>query len=470
MSNGGELIAAISTATGPGAVAVIRLSGAGVLEALEKCFQSEYVLQEKPRELLFGKIIHPSSRRLLDHVLAVFFPGPNSFTGEDSAEIQGHGGSVLPRLVLEAVLASGARLARPGEFTERAFLNGKLSLDQAEAVAEIVAAESEAEAAIAAKTLDGALRDKIFPLANRFLKVLANLTVVLDFEEEWEPADYLNLANSLDSLEKDLQELLDFRQNGRIYRDGLKAVLAGPPNAGKSSLFNALIGKKRALVSQIPGTTRDYLTTSLTWESIRINLVDTAGLREEGADELEAMGRDLALEQIEDADLVLWVQDLTAPPLSPPVLNNPQTFLLEVWNKADLRDNLPASDFSLTANPKKPASSSMSQDNTRDILKPLWVSALTGFGLADLKQTILQMLGVKDRAIPEIVPNLRQELALKGSLRKLGEAKEALAGGEYPEIVGILIREAADSLGLITGRILTEDLLTEVFSHFCLGK
>ncbi|MDR1165772.1 MAG: tRNA uridine-5-carboxymethylaminomethyl(34) synthesis GTPase MnmE [Deltaproteobacteria bacterium] len=461
-----DLIAAISTATGPGAVSMVRLSGEGVLRAAARFLSlpEGQSLKARPRALILGKVIQPTTGRLLDHVLAAYFPSPRSFTGEDSLEIQGHGGAALPSLVLEAALSSGARLARPGEFTQRAFLNGRLSLDQAEAVAEIVAAESEAEAAIAAKILDGALRDRIWPLSKALLKNLAFVTGFLDFEEEWTDENSLSLQESLRDAARDLDKLLEIRRNGRVFREGLKVVLAGPPNVGKSSLFNALLGQKRALVSSIAGTTRDYIVAPLSWDSLKVELVDTAGLRDEGADELEAMGRDLALERVVEADLVLWVQDATAPPapwtpaalpegiVSPPIL--------EVWNKADLLGQ----NQETARAPESPESPGERGE------RRLLVSALAGAGLEELKAAILQRVGARGKAIPEFVPNLRQEIALQKTRDKLQLTLKALEDGEYLEIAGLYLREATDALGAITGQVTTEDLLTEVFSHFCLGK
>jgi tRNA modification GTPase len=405
--------------------------------------------------------------------MGVFFPGPGSFTGEDSAEIHCHGGGVVPGLVLEAALASGARLARPGEFTERAFLNGRLSLDQAEAVAEIVAAESEAEAAIAARALDGALAARVAPLSGGLLAAQAGLASVLDFEADWTEGDRGRLLSELAPLETGLAALLDLRRAGRVFRDGAKVVLAGPPNAGKSSLFNALLGRRRALVSDVAGTTRDYLAAPVAWVRVRIELVDTAGLRDGGQDELEAMGIGLALEQMAGADLVLWLRDLSLPgggepppaaagpvregegeeaviaPAGPAAASPPprRPPLLEVWNKSDLA----------------PGSAVPPPGAVR-------VSAATGEGLDGLRRAVLERLGAEGPRLPEIVPNIRQERALADALDALRRARASLEGGEVPEIAGILLKEARDSLDLVTGRTMTEDLLAEVFSRFCLGK
>ncbi|MDR2340593.1 MAG: tRNA uridine-5-carboxymethylaminomethyl(34) synthesis GTPase MnmE [Deltaproteobacteria bacterium] len=448
MDKGADLIAAISTATGPGAVAMIRLSGRGALDALGRFFKPNRSLVDNPRQLILGKVVSHLDGALLDHAMAAWFPGPSSFTGEDSVELQGHGGSLLPKLTLELALASGARLARPGEFTERAFLNGRLSLDQAEAVAEIVASESRAEARIAAKALDGALRGRVLPLFDSLKGSLAFLTGILDFEEDWTERNSNRVLEELGRLKEGMGELIELRKSGKPYREGLRVVLAGPPNAGKSALFNALLGKRRAMVSTVPGTTRDYLTASVTWSSVRVELVDTAGLRDGGQDELESMGQELAREQISDADLVLWLHDGLEPPCPVSLDREHSPPILEVWNKADGHPN--------PGGPEGPPGP--------------WISAMTGRGLAALKEEILKMAGVSEDGVPEIVPNLRQQIALEQSYACLLQAEGSLLAGEVPEIAGMILRDSLDHLGAITGRVFTDELLEEVFRHFCLGK
>jgi tRNA modification GTPase len=472
---------------------VVRLSGKGALGALKAVFRGRRDPGERPSRLALGKVVSPSSGKLLDHAMAVWFPAPGSFTGEDSCEIQCHGGGVVPRLVLEAALEAGARLARPGEFTERAFLNGRLTLDQAEAVAEIVAAESEAEAAIAAKAMDGALADRVAPLSKALLSAHARLTGALDFEVDWTERDSEALLETLLPLESGLAELLELRRSGRVFREGVKVVLAGPPNAGKSSLFNALLGKRRALVSAVAGTTRDYLTASASWGLVKVDLVDTAGLREGGSDELESLGMDLALEQMSDADLVVWLRDLSVPGGGPP----PDAGEAGGGRRGEGAppcvatgggdaEKAPGSEAAKTPGEAPARAVGMPPCNPPKILEvwsksdlaaggappggALRVSAATGEGLKGLKEAILDLFGALGPKAPELVPNLRQELALAGALKALGQARKALEDGEVPEIAGILLKEARDSLDLVTGRTVTEDLLAEVFSQFCLGK
>jgi tRNA modification GTPase len=438
-----DLIAAVSTPTGSGALCVIRLSGPQVLKAMEKIFFSKANLELKPRTLVLGKIIDPKTGKTIDQALASFFPGPNSFTGEDSVEIQGHGGSTVPRLILEAALSAGARLAGPGEFTQRAFLNGKLSLDQAEAIADLVASQSEAEAALASRHLEGALSKALIPINDALKSLLVKITAALDFEEHWEAEQEKDLLEDLGNLIDELTRVLKIRQSGRIFRDGLRLVLAGPTNAGKSSLFNALIGARRALVSAKPGTTRDYLEAAVNWSSIRVELVDTAGLREDSQDEIEGLGQQLTKKELERADLVVWVNDLASEENSaPPEISNK---LISVWNKADLE---PA---------KRPT-------------EGLIISALTGQGLEELKAAVLENVGVSPNQDPSFVPNLRQQNSLEECLNFLSAAKKAMEEGFPLDIIAIELNDAFSALGRITGRSMTEDILNEVFSHFCIGK
>jgi tRNA modification GTPase len=421
------------------------LSGTGALPALKKIFSAKTDLAQKPKSLVLGKVINPATKTVIDQALASYFPGPNSFTGEDSAEIQGHGGTTVPRLILEAAILAGARLARPGEFTQRAFLNGRLSLDQAEAVADLVASQSEAEAALASRHLQGALSTALTPVNDQLKGLLARLTAALDFEEEWGDKEGKDLNLKLSDLIENLEELIKIRQSGRIFRDGLRVVLAGPPNAGKSSLFNCLLGHERALVSQRPGTTRDYLEAAVSWSGIRVELVDTAGLREKSNDELESLGQELTRRELDRADIVVWLNDLTSDQVSSPDEEKLPTKLITIWNKADLRPEM------------KPENA-------------LTISAITGQGLDALKAAILDMVGVIPNHNPEFVPNLRQQNTLENCLCSVKAAKKALEERLPLDIISLELSEALSTLGLITGQTMTEDILSEVFSHFCIGK
>ena len=435
-------IAAQATAPGSGAVAVIRLSGPEARAVLERVFLPlDRGLSWPPRRLRRGRLVHPSSRRLLDDGLAVWFPGPHSFTGEDSAEIQGHGGLAVSALVLEAVLAAGAELAQPGEFTKRAFLNGRLDLAQAEAVADLVAARSAAETALAARQLAGGLSDRVAEIAAGFLAVLAELEAAIDFNEE--APDPAVLSGRLRrEVRPRLAALLAASLEGRPFRHGLKVTLAGAPNVGKSSLFNALIGTERALVSPRTGTTRDYLLAEVVWSGLRVELVDTAGLTDTPADELDELGQARSREQLAGSDLVLWVRDCAseAGPAGPV-----PSRALVVWNKADLAPPPPESGLA--------------------------VSALTGLNLPQLKAAVLKLAtGLENPEPPEVAPSLRHQAALLRSAECLKAALAALDEGQPPDICAFELRSALEALDLIRGRTTAEEVLSEIFSRFCLGK
>ena len=448
------LIAAISTAPGAGAVSIIRLSGPGALAALRRVFRPAGGAGWEPRLMRFGRIVEPDEGRLLDEGLAVWFPGPKSFTGEDCAEIQGHGGPAVTAQVLAAVLRAGARLAEPGEFTRRAFLNGRLDLAQAEAVADLVAARGAAETALAARQLAGGLSGRVAEIHQALFAALVELSADIDFSDDLEP---LNLAALKDRLEGEalapLEALLADGRAGRPFREGLRLALAGAPNVGKSSLFNALAGTDRALVSPAPGTTRDYITTEAVWDGLAVELCDTAGLSGEPVDELDALGQNRSRSRLQEADLVLWVRDSDRGPAAdadfdPSLL--PAGRAIVVWNKIDL------------APPPAPA-------DPRDAVCP--VSVKSGAGLTGLKAAILKMATGRDEpAVPEVVPNLRHQVALGRARDFVLASLAAIDQGLPPDICVFEIRSAVDSLEAISGRVEPEDVLREIFSRFCLGK
>ena len=439
-------IAALATPPGVGAVAVIRLSGPEARPILERVFQPlGRAVPWPPRRLRRGRLVHPLNGRLVDDGLAVWFPGPHSFTGEDSAEIQGHGGLAVSALALEAVLAAGAELAQPGEFTKRAFLGGRLDLAQAEAVADLVAARSAAETALAARQLAGGLSDRVEEIAGPLLSVLADLEAAIDFSEEISRPDLAAWSGRLKrEVQPRLATLLVAGEEGRPFRQGFKVILAGAPNVGKSSLFNALLGTGRALVSPRPGTTRDYLTAETAWSGLRVELMDTAGLTAVPADELDELGQIRSREQLAEADLVLWVKDCAAPVETGPPLRGR---VLVVWNKADL------------ASP--PADAGVD----------LAVSARTGLNLSQLKIMAVKLAtGRENPEPPEVVPSFRHQAALRKSREYLEAALAAFDEGQPLDICAFEVRSALAALGQIRGRTTAEDILNEIFSRFCLGK
>jgi tRNA modification GTPase len=436
-------------------VGIVRLSGPLSPAILARVFRPRAAEKMRPRRLVLGRIIEPGRGALVDEALAVWFPAPHSFTGEDCVEIQGHGGAAA-QLILEAVLAAGAVMAAPGEFTRRAFLNGRMDLSQAEAVAELIAARGRAEAKLAAGRLAGGLRDRLAPAREAILSALAELEAAIDFSDELGEVDLDGLRRKVEAgAARPIEALLADGRSGRLFRDGLKLALAGSPNVGKSSLFNALTGGDRAMVSEIPGTTRDYLTAEAAWAGLAVELYDTAGLSEAPRDELEADGQERARARIAEADIVLWVLDASRRAYDGGGLfPNPELALKErtvvVWNKVDLA---PA-----------PAPGEEGYAQTA-------VSAKTGAGLKELKELILRLaLGHADFAPPQIVPNARQFEALAAAGGRLGDFFQAASSGQPPDICALELKAALDALEVICGRTTPEDVLDKIFSRFCLGK
>lgn len=450
-----KTIAAISTAPGVGGVAVIRLSGPDSLEILQRVFTpKDRALQWRARCMRFGELRFPGGG-LIDEVLAVWFPAPHSFTGEDCAEIQGHGGTAVTAQALSAVLAAGAKLAEPGEFTRRAFENGRLDLTQAEAVADLIAAQSAAEVGLAARQLAGGLSDRVEAIHRAIFSALADLEAAIDFSEDVEPINMAVIRACLEAEAlRSLEKLLAEAGEGRLFKDGLRLALVGAPNVGKSSLFNALLGHDRAMVSDVAGTTRDFITVEALWSGLKIELCDTAGLSETPRDDLDALGQNRTKSRLGDSDIVLWVRDSACggvgDEIDPALL--PVGRSITVWNKCDV-----------TA-PQKNAESGPPTARVA-------VSARTGQGLEELKAAILKLAAGRDTPKPpEAVPNLRHQAALKQAGDYLRAALAAMDEGQPPDICALELKAALDAVGLIRGRTCGEDILAEVFSRFCLGK
>ena len=540
----GSTIAAVSTAPGVGAVSIIRLSGPDSLAVLKRVFtpleaaaprmgvftlsgnlslsqgvaitsaaekrygqspSSGNSFQSppnfevwRPRQMRYGRIQDPENARLLDEVLAVWFPAPHSFTGEEVCEIQGHGGLAVTGLVLAAVLRAGAELAQPGEFTRRAFMNGRLDLAQAEAVADLVAARSAAEIGLAARQLAGGLSEKVEAIHRALFSALAELTADIDFGDDLEALDLFKLGERLRSEAlTPLEKLLADGRAGRPFREGLRLALVGAPNVGKSSLFNALLGSDRALVSDLPGTTRDFITAGAAWSGLAVELCDTAGLSAAPRDELDALGQDRSRAQLAQADLVLWVRDSTRAGLEDEALDPAELPLdrtLLVWNKIDLAPppgpewgNAPPQVVSAIGRPDHCKQEfAISSDCKSDDLqctgfsrhqpyglegRQTAVSARSGAGLDQLKAAILKLAtGREDPSPPEVAPNLRHQAALTRTAAILAETLADLSAGQPADICALGLRSALDALEVILGRSTPDDILNEIFSRFCLGK
>jgi len=455
-----DTIAAISTPPGVGAVGIVRISGP----------KSEKIgrLLFKPRSpgcrfesyhLYHGDILSLRTGNILDEVLLVFMKGPRTFTGEDCVEIQCHGGPVILQRVLEAALEAGARPAEPGEFTRRAFLNNRMDLSQAEAICDIIMAKTEGGLERALHQLKGALSGKIREIREAILQVLVPLEASIDFtEEEIDTPENRTLLPPIDKVLGDLQTLLGTYQEGRLFREGISVVIAGKANVGKSSLFNRLVGEKRVIVTPIAGTTRDFIEKSISIDGLPVRLTDTAGLRE--TDNLiEKEGMAFVRERLLDADVVIVILD-GSEPLGPEDMkileeNKNRSMILAI-NKADLPHRLSEGDLVKYTGP----------------LQPLWISAKYGEGIDVLKKNVYNAArrGENQHASDAILTAVRHKVAVKKGIDLLSKAKESLQAGLSPECAAFDLRQAVENLDEITGRNLSEEILDQIFSTFCIGK
>ena len=470
-------IVAMATAPGRGAVGIVRVSGKG-LQAWTRALLGRDLVAR----MATLTPVCDSNGQLVDQVIALWFPAPHSYTGEDVLELQGHGGSVvmqmLMRRCLEAARAMGdkgqahgsvsrMRLARPGEFTERAYLNHKLDLAQAEAVADLIDASSEAAVRSATRSMAGAFSDEVHALAQALTRLRMLVEATLDFPEE--EIDFLQQADAMGQLQQLMQaseRLHERSRQGVLLREGLQLVIVGQPNVGKSALLNALSGKDTAIVTPIPGTTRDALVQTIHIDDVPIHVVDTAGLRDDQADEIdlvEKIGIERAWQHLEKADAVLFLHDLSRQDqvayrqrdaqLQTLIQQRlgPQQRCLQVWNKTDLITD----------------TSALKQDDLC-----IWISAQTGAGLPQLKQEILATVGRQASADQgEYSGRERHLLALQACLARLGRAQKGLL--EMPlklELVAEELRLAQQEMAMITGGMTADDLLGEIFSRFCIGK
>lgn len=455
-----DTIAAIATPMGAGGIGIVRISGPEAFAVLEAVFSPYGCASAEglaPRALVLGRLQHPDGSAI-DEILAVRFPAPASYTAEDVAELHCHGGSTVLREALHACLAAGARLAEPGEFTLRAFLNGRLDLSQAEAVQDIIQAKTKPALALAEAQLGGALGRALQPLEETLLDLLARLGAAADFPEEIEAIQPAALLQSLQELDAAAAALLAGAEQGRIYREGLAVVLFGPANAGKSSLLNALLGEERAIVTAAAGTTRDVIEESLNLSGLPLVLRDTAGLRE-AKDEAEAIGIGKGQQAAAAAALLLLVSAADAPldadQLAAFLAEHAKQKILLVCNKSD-QSNAAAYARQLRA-----------QANG---LPLLLLSAKTGEGLPALRQALLD-LALDGQAEPTTpLGNVRHQEALLRMREHLHAAIETLKAGLPQDLAAVDLEEAWQALGEISGKTAGESVLDAIFSTFCLGK
>jgi tRNA modification GTPase len=427
------------------------LSGPGVRKIAEKLFGT----LPKPRYATLADFIDESGETM-DSGIVLFFQGPHSFTGEDVLELQGHGGPYILQRVLERVMQLGARAARPGEFSERAFLNDKMDLVQAEAIADLIDSGTDAAARAAQRSLQGIFSERVNHLRTGLMQLRVFVEAAIDFPDE--EIDFLAESDVLQRLEQTREELtglLREARQGRLLRDGIVLAIIGRPNVGKSSLLNALSGQESAIVTEIPGTTRDVLREQIEIDGIPVHLADTAGIRET-TDRIEVEGVRRAREALESADIVLLIEEAITEPGGQQDLAvelPSHVRYIRIGNKIDLLD------------------SSERKTALRAAGRPdVWISAKTGQGIEDLKTRILEELGAADQAEGSFSARRRHVEALKRAGLHLEAGNARMEENMSGELLAEELRLAQNTLGEITGEVLPDDLLGEIFSSFCIGK
>lgn len=445
-----ETIAAIATPPGQGAIAVLRISGPAARSISLKLLP---VARLRPRVQTLADLRHPAGE-LIDQVLATYFPAPHSYTGEDVVEISCHGGLLITQTIYEALLEAGARPAGPGEFTQRAFLHQKLDLTQAEAVMDLIAAQTSWARQTALAQLRGRLGQRIEELRQELIAILAHTEAYIDFpDEDIEPATAEQLASRLTALISQMETLASTALQGRMLREGVRTVICGAPNAGKSSLLNQLSGYDRAIVASQAGTTRDTIEETINLRGIPLRLVDTAGLRNP-LDPVEREGIARTHQEIASAQLILEIVDGHEAPCGdrPPILPAAGTIHLTVLNKADLGLH----DFW--------------QAQLKEAL-PV-ISCATGSGLDSLKDRILSELlhGQPVQNEPGIAINARHHQALRLAMTRLEEARTGLLAALSPELTAVDLHSALQALDEILGKTDIDSILSEIFASFCIGK
>ncbi len=443
-----EVIAAIASPPGGGAVSLVRMSGPGVFVVAEKLLR-KFKGDSLRARVTFRDDVVDAQGDSIDDVLVVCYQNPSSYTGEDVVEVSGHGGIHVTRRVLERCLECGARLAEAGEFSLRAFLNSKLDLTQAEAVMDLISAQTDLAAKAAREQLSGNLGKAVAVVREEIINLTAHVEAYIDFpEEDISPETGEALEQSFQTLEESIGSLLGTAQRGRLLREGARVAIVGAPNAGKSSLLNALLGYERAIVSQEAGTTRDTVEEVLDFDGFPVRLIDTAGLREEGS-EIEKEGMARARQRMEDADLIVELVDA-----SQEKGNRLTEGGLLVLNKVDLGEH----------------GSWSSAEGAEEVLR---ISVKDEQGLEDLRQEVAHRLGgglSENSGGALLAINARHQDCLRRAEASLAEARQMLASGEEPEFVSLPLREALQAVGEVAGRIDTDEILGSIFSQFCIGK
>ncbi len=446
-----DTIVALATPAGVGAISIIRVSGSDSISTVDKIFEGKHKLSNHPTHTIHYGKIYNENKELIDDVLVSIFKKPNSYTGDESVEISTHGSSLITQKIIQTLLKQNIRLAEPGEFTKRAFLNGRIDLAQAEAVADLINSRTEASFRGARNQLDGLLTEKVEGLRNKLVTVSSLIELELDFaEENLEFVSKNEVIKLIDEIILEIDQLLETYKFGKILRDGVNVAIVGKPNVGKSSLLNYVLKESRAIVSHIPGTTRDVIREEVSIDGILFRLFDTAGIRS-SYDEIEKEGISRSQEAVKNADIVIFLNDATesfsADLYNQLVQLTSKDRILIVLNKVDL-------------NPGEYFKGDMK------------VSAKTGIGISDLFNLM------KDKAIglnnytekSAIISSIRHYDALQKALEQLRNAKRSVENKMSGEFISTDLRSAEDFLGEIIGIVSSDEILNNIFSKFCIGK
>ena len=460
-------IAAISTAYGEAGIGIVRMSGPESLDVLKKVFVPKAAecgagaaFEYAPRHMYYGRAMDPKDGSTIDECLAVWMPGPSSYTGEDVVELQCHGSVISYKKILSAFLESGAVMAERGEFTRRAFMNGRMDLAQAEAVIDLIKARSGRSFDCAVSQLSGRLSESIRQIRAELLDVLVDLTVNMDYpDEDIEQLTYERFLNRVSAINDEILKLKESSGEGRILKEGLRVAIVGKPNVGKSSILNMLLRENRSIVTDVPGTTRDTIEEQISIRGITICFVDTAGIHD-SEDKVESIGIERSKEAFNKADLLLLVIDgsgsLTDEDRALLAMAEGRPAII-IYNKSDIANILASAGGKITGG------------GENSIVR---LSAKTGEGLAELEDRIEQFVtgGRVRREDDVIVTNVRHAQLLDKAAAELAEAVNMIKQEEAMDFIEVNIRSAYDLLGEITGDTAGDDVLTEVFSRFCLGK
>ena len=453
-------IAAISTAPGVGGIGIIRLSGEETFNIIKKIFVPKNKSKEiKGYTFKYGNIINPKTNEILDEVLVSYFIKPRSYTMENMCEINSHGGNIVMQNILEVCLENGAELAEPGEFTKRAFLNGRIDLSQAESIIDIINSKTKKESKASLKQLEGFLSKKIKSIRKKIMDVMVDIEANIDYPEyDIEEVTEKKVENMLKSIEKELMSLKKTFDNGKIIKDGINVAIVGKPNAGKSSLLNALLKEERAIVSKYKGTTRDSIEELMNIDGIPIKIIDTAGIRE-ASDEVEKIGIERAKEIADNADLLIAIFDISANIDEEDIeiidlIKDKKAII--VLNKIDLiQDNINVDSRISNLNKK--------------IIK---ISALNKDGVEKISETIVEMFKINEINLDDgiIVTNTRHKNLINKAINSTENAQISLENKMPMDIVAIEIKNVLEDLGEITGENVSENIINEIFAKFCLGK